>query len=1004
MKTVRKTIVCFLLAVLAIPAMAVTVKGKVADQTGTPVVGAAIVEVGTSNGVFSDADGLFAINVSSQASVLRFTLIGFATTEVTVGNQTFLNVTMEEETSFLDDVVLIGYGSQKKADITSSVQNVKVDDFNKGAVIDAGQLIQGKVAGLQITVSSGDPTASSSVMLRGYSSLLGSTDPLILVDGVPGSFSTVAPEDIASVDVLKDGSATAIYGTRGTNGVIIITTRSAHREMTPVVEYSGYASASTWVKKPDFMTADDVRARWAEGWTFGGANDMDYGASTDWLDEISQTGISQNHNLSILGGGQHSSYTANVTYNDTEGTIIGTGKSNMRARAQVSQYLLKDKLKLTGEILADETNGSTGFSPSYTYRMACIQGPTQPIYNEDGTWYERAIYNYDNPLSYIYEREGMTRTRNLRFNGQFELKPIESITIKGLYVRKGQSYLNGYYDTHNDVTTTESGRNGYASRYASDNVTDMAELSAAWQKDFGKHHLSAVAGYSYESNTYEYFGGSNYNFPTDAYSYNNLAAGMALAEGQGSLYSYKQNTKLIGLFARATYNYDDRYLLMLSLRRDGSSKFGKDHKWGNFPGVSAGWRLNNEGFLKDAWWLNNLKLRAGFGITGIDVSSPYQSLASLDYSGYYMYNGEWIQTLTPVRNDNPELRWEKKLEYNIGLDFAVLNERLSGSIDLYQRDTKDGLYDYEVPVPPYQYGWIMANAAHLQNRGMEVLINAVPVKTRDIEWSTSISGSYNQNKLVSLSYGDFQTTNYFDTGHTGEPIQTTTHRVMEGWPIGNFYGLKSVGLSDDGLWVVERLRYDDDGNVVSKYYDYAANAGQSDWQVLGNGVPDFYLNWNNNVRYKHFDLAVSMRGAFGFQILNYQKMYYGNHTLLYNFLNCAFDEFDAIDAKTGQKTGNKVILNDTQRYVSYYVEDGDYWKIDNVTLGYNMQFKNDYIKKARIYATVHNLATFTGYSGLDPEVSTSYNSGDFGGYNPGVDSRDKYPTIRSFTFGAVLTF
>ena len=991
------------LAMSAVPALAaVNVKGSVVDAQGVPVIAASVVELGTSNGALTDVDGKFSLNVASEKSVLQFSCIGYKTVESAVGARRVFDIVLEEDASFLDDVVVIGYGTQKKADITSSVQSVKAEEFNKGAVLDAGQLIQGKVAGLQITVSSGDPTASSSVMLRGYSSLLGSTDPLVLIDGVPGSLGTVAPEDIESIDVLKDGSATAIYGTRGTNGVIIITTKNAKREMPATVEYSGYVSASTWVKTPDFLQADDLRQLYAEGWTFSGANDKDYGATVNWLKEISRTGISHNHNVSVRGGTKHNTYTANLTYNSNQGTIVGTGRTNLRARAQVSQYLFEDKLKLTAEILANETNGNTGFSPSYVYRQACIQNPTQPIYNEDGTYCERSVYFYDNPVSYINERIGMTRNRNVRLNASAEYKPWEFLTLKALYVRKGQNSINGYYDTHNDVTTTESGYNGYASRYASDYINNMVELSASYQQDFGKHHVSAVAGYSYEDNTTEYFGMSNRDFPTDQYLYNKMEAGMGLQDGLASMYSYKYKTKLIGLFARATYNYDDRYLLMLSLRRDGSSKFGADYKWGNFPGVSLGWRVSNEPWMKGIKWIDNLKVRAGFGITGIDVNDPYQSLASLNYDGYFFYNDSWIPVLTPVRNDNPNLRWEKKYEYNFGIDFSFLEERLSGSIDLYQRDTKDGLYNYSVPVPPYQYSSIMANVCHIRNRGVEFLLNAVPVRTADFEWNTSFTFSANDNKLVSLQNDEFQmSTDYFDTGYTGEPIQTTTHRVKEGWAIGNFYGLRSLGLNESGKWIVERYNYDEDGNVVSKFPDLAENATSADWQVLGNGVPRFYANWNNNFRYKGFDLAITMRGAFGFQLLNYQKLFYGNPTIQYNVLKCAFDKIDVVDEYTGQKTGEQVYLSDSQRYVSYYIENGDYWKIDNVTLGYTFNFKDKFIKNLRLYGTVHNLATITGYSGLDPEVRVSY--GD-NGYDPGTDDRDKYPTIRSFTFGVNVTF
>ena len=990
-----------LLLTAAIPAMAdVVVKGTVTDETGQPVIGGGVVEVGTTNGVVTDVNGTYTISVKGAASVLQFSCIGYETVEMTVGNRGTIDVVMQEATSFLQEAVAIGYGTQKKADITSSVQNVKAEDFNKGAVIDAGQLIQGKVAGLQITVSSGDPTASSSVMLRGTSSLYGSSAPLILVDGIPGSFATVAPEDIETIDVLKDGSATAIYGTRGTNGVIIITTKNAKREMPATVEYSGYVTASTWLKRPDFMTADDLTARRAEGWKFQGANgQLAREIPTDWLSEISRTAISQNHNVSIMGGTKHNTYTANITYNDNQGTIKNTGRSNIRARAMVSQYLLDDKLKLSAEVMANETNSASRFDAAYAYRQACIQGPLQPIYEEDGSYVTRDIYLYANPMTYLNEQLGMSRSRNVRFNGIAELKPIESLTLKMMYVRKGQNSISGYYNTRKDESTTKSGRNGQAGRGASDYISNMVELSASWVKDFGDHHVTAVGGYSYEDGYSESFSASNWNFPNDGYTWNALQKGKGLKEGTASMSSGKSMSKLIGLFARATYNYDDRYLLMASIRRDGSSKFGKGMKWGYFPGISAGWRLNNEEFLKDVSWLNNLKLRAGYGVTGIDISSPYQSLASIDYSGNYMYNGEWIQPISPTRNDNPNLHWEKKLEYNVGLDFAVLDERLSGSIDLYRRDTKDGLYYYSVPTPPYYYGSIMANVAQIRNEGIEILLNATPVRTRDFEWNSSLTFSKNRNELLSISNDQFKSENdYFDTGYTGEPIQKTTHQVKVGQPIGNFFNLRSIGLDENGKWVVERLRYDEEGNVVSKYYGLAADAGYTDWQVLGNGVPDIYLNFNNNFRYKNFDLALTMRGAFGFQILNFQKMFYGNPTILYNTLNCAFDQFEAVDARTGEKTGKMVNLSDTQRIVSYYIEDGDYWKIDNVTLGYNLNFKNKkYVKKLRVYGSIHNLATITKYTGLDPEVPVN-------GFDAGTDERDKYPTIRTYTFGLNITF
>ena len=638
MKLIQHLCVALGLLAASIPAMAdVVVKGTVTDPSGEPVVAAGVVEAGTTNGVVTDLYGKYTITVKGAASVLEFSCIGYETQSITVGNQGVIDVVLEEAVSFLQEAVSIGYGTQKKADITSSVQSVKSDDFIQGAVIDAGQLIQGKVAGLQITIPSGDPTASSSVMLRGTSSLYGSSAPLILVDGIPGSLATVAPEDIESIDVLKDGSATAIYGTRGTNGVIIITTRNAKREMPATIEYNAYVTASQWLKRPDFMTADDVLARRAEGWSFQGANgQLAVEEPTDWLDLISRTAISQNHNLSIRGGSRHNFYTANVTYNDNKGTIINTGRSNIRARALVSQYLLDDKLKLTGEVMANETNVDSRVNASYAYRQACIQGPLQPVYNEDGSYVTRDIYLYANPMTLLQEQLGMYRNRNVRFNGTVEFKPWDPLTLKMMYVRKGQSALGGYYNTRQDESTTKSGANGQAGRNASDYTANMLELSANYVGDFGDHHVTGVAGYSYEDGYSESFSASNWNFPNDGYLWNALEKGKALKEGNASMSSYKSMSKLIGLFGRVTYNYADRYLLMASLRVDGSTKFGKDHKWGYFPGISAGWRINNEDFLKGVKWLNNLKLRAGFGITGIDISNPYQSLASIDYSGNYM--------------------------------------------------------------------------------------------------------------------------------------------------------------------------------------------------------------------------------------------------------------------------------------------------------------------------------------------------------------------------------
>ncbi len=975
-----------------------TIKGMVLDELNIPIIGANISEKGTLNGTISDMDGSFVLQVENENAVLVVSYIGYRTVEQSVIADQQMRIVLSEDTRLMDEVVVIGYGTQKRADVTSSVSSVKSESFNKGAVLDAGQLVQGKVAGLQISLPTGDPTASTSVMLRGTSTLMGSTHPLILVDGVPGSFSTVAPEDIESIDVLKDGSATAIYGTRGTNGVIIITTKGGRRNMPTTIEYNGYVSISQQARIADFMSADDLRQRWSEGFEFSGANDQDYGHSTDWLGEVSRTAISNVHNLTFRGGGAQSSTIATLTYDERQGTFKKSDSRNIRGRFEYIHRMFDDRLTANVSFIANERSTGAGFNSS-VYRYATIQNPTQPIYDEQGDYVERPVYFYDNPVSILNETEGMTRSRNLRFTGSVEFRPIDNLAIKGMYTKRGQSYLNGYYYTKKHPNTTEGGYNGYASRYTSDYLNDLAEFTVDWNIAVAKHRVGVIAGYNYEASSSENFGVNNRDFPTDSYTYNKLESGMALSRGEAAMNSYKESEKLIGLFSRVTYNYDNRYLLMASIRREGSSKFGADHKWGNFPGISAGWRLNEEDFMEDYTWLDNLKFRAGYGITGINIGSPYVSLASLNYENYFMYSGEWINTLVPVRNPNPNLKWEKKYEYNIGLDFDMFNGRFGGAIDFYRRDTKDALWNYSVPVPPYQYGTITANVGQIRNTGLEILFNGTPVKLPSIEWNSNISFSTNKNMLVSIANDQFQmSSDWFTTGHTGEPIQTTTHRVKVGDPIGNFFGLKSVGFTKDGLWIVERLNLDEEGNIVDKYYDLGGEAELEDRQVLGNGVPKYYLNWNNQLQFRRFDLAVSMRGAFGFEILNFQKMYYGNPTIQYNVLNSAFDLHDVVDMTTGEKTGEKVTINDSQRYVSEYVENGNYWKIDNVTLGYTFDLRRvEFINNLRLYVSCLNLATFTGYSGIDPEVRMT-------GLDAGIDHRDKYPTNRSYTFGLNISF
>jgi TonB-linked SusC/RagA family outer membrane protein len=960
-----------------------TVSGKVTDSSGVGLPGVSVVVKGTTTGTITDNDGRFNLANAPSGATLVFSFVGMKSQEIIYKGQANLHVALEEETIGLDEVVAIGYGSVKKGDVTSSIASVKSENFVKGAVKDAAQLIQGKVAGLSISVPSGNPTEGAVIMLRGNSSLLGTSNPLVLVDGVPGSLESVAPEDIESVDVLKDGSASAIYGTRGTNGVIIITTKASGNEMAPTIEYSGYVSSAKVSRKLDFMNASQLREKWNQGYTFTGANLKDFGSDTDWLDQITRTAISQVHNIIFRGGSKNTNLTASLNYKSNEGIFIQSDNEKYTGRIDVSHSMFGGKLVADiGTIISEQKywTGGDGYSfNNYVYRQAIIRNPTEPVTNTDGSWFERDVYFYDNPVAYLKESNGENRYRNVRFTAGLTFKPIEDLDIKAMVTRKGDSNIRGFYQTKNHVSNTKYGSGGYASRGTDDYVGNYAELSANYKKVIGNHNLSALVGYNYEDNMNEGFWANNKYFPTDSYTYNNLAIGSGLPKGEAGMGSYKNSDKLIALFSRVSYSLADKYLFMASIRREGSSKFGEDHKWGNFPGVSAGWRINKESFMQGIGWIDNLKLRTGYGVTGTNVLDSYKSLSSLNYSDYFYYEGSWVRKLVPVRNANPDLRWEKKEEINIGLDFGLFGGRVSGAFDFYNRLTKDALWDYSVPTPPYLYGTITANVGRIKNQGFEALINVIPVKTSDFTWNAGFTFSTNKNKLVSLSNDKFQTTNdYFYSGYTGEPIQIETHRIKIGGPIGDFYGLKAVDITDDGIWIIERP----DGTRIP-----ATESSTDDRQVLGNGIPKYYASWNNSFRYKNFDLSINMRGAFGYQILNFSRMFYENPTIGYNTLNSAYD-----------KVYGKAVLSDVQRFVSYYVEDGDYWKIDNATLGYTFNLANKNVfKNLRIYASGINLLTITGYKGIDPEVKQT-------GLDPGNDERDKYPTTRTFTFGVNVTF
>lgn len=960
------------------------VTGKVKDSSGEPVIGASVVVKGNNTmGTITDFDGNFMLDVPAK-SVLVISYIGYVTQEVPTAGKNSLEIVLKEDTKTLDEVVVIGYGTQRKGDVTSSVASVKADNFVKRAVKDVGQLIQGKVAGLAITNPNGDPTGSTQIRLRGTNTIGGAnTAPLVLIDGIPGELGTVAPEDVESVDVLKDGSAAAIYGTRGTNGVILITTKQAKGVDINQVEYNGYVSTSLIAKKLDMLNADEFRTLYP---------DQDHGADTDWIDEISRTPVSHVHNLSLMGGNSKTNYIANLNYASRQGIMKKSDFESFQGRIEVTHRMFDDKLKLKfglfGKKNQMESTTSGGSFRGWVYGQATRRNPTDPVRNEDGTWNENVSkFEYENPLALLYEAEGNVKKTQLRYNGNIVYNPIKDLTLSAVFSYIRDNMNRGYGETLNHISALRDGLAGWSSVGAYTKMEKLMELTAQYNKEIGAHKFSVLGGYSYNETDFEELWIDNYGFQDDYFGgWHNIGIGSALKDGKANIGSKKTPTNLIGFFGRATYSFKNRYLLMGALRYEGASQlWGTDNAWGLFPSISVGWRITEEAFMKNQKIFDDLKLRVGYGVTGSQPKDPFLGVAMLKYGSYAFVNGNWVQTIVPASNPNPDLKWEEKKETNIGLDFVSWGGRLSGSIDYYNRDVDGLIYEYGVPTPPNLYNKTMANGGTMRNRGVEVLVTVVPVQNKDFEWSTTGTFSLNSNKLISLSGSIFKSDyDYFNTGTVEYSGQVAdSHRVQVGESIGNFYGFKVVDVDSEGRWIYE----DRNGELVN-YKDFTH--APEDKHVIGNGLPKWYAGWNNTLRYKNFDLNVTMRGAFGFQIINGGRMNYEN------VKNSRFE--NRLKSVNDLVFGKHTLSPEVEpEFNSYYVEDGDYWKIDNITLGYSFGQVGKYIKSLRIYGSVLNALTITGYKGIDPEVSTD-------GLTPGYDTRDRYPSVRSFTFGVNVKF
>lgn len=963
-----------------------TVRGRVVDAaTGEPIIGATIRVAGSNSGTVSDFDGNFAVEAAPTA-MLTVSYIGYVTQEVRADAGV---IRLAENNSQLNEVVVVGYGTMRRKDVTSSITTVSAKDLNTGVYTTPAELLQGKVPGLVVTQDANPNAQNVHVTLRGASTFRSGAaqEPYYIVDGVPGvDLSLVSPDDIESVDVLRDASATAIYGSKAANGVIIVTTKKGSKGHTNV-EYSGYVAVSQMARKYDVMSADEYR-NWMSSNGMNIAAGQDLGANTDWQDEVSRTGFSQNHNVSISGGNEKTTFQTSFNYMKSLGVIRGTDMERFTGRSFIQTKMLDDRLTLSLNLngsLAQRNDVVADFDGRSTYDAMAYYMPTSPVKNADGSWFENLAYDqYYNPLALINEQTNFYKMKRILATGTAQLKIVEGLNWHANLSYQNRNTVYSHYASHNYVGNR--GDNGYALRSQVEDTRKVFETYLDFNRTFNDlHTVGLMAGYSWEeSNDGDGFQTMARGFFDDQLMYYNL--GLSNYNERNDYGSNLLSTlRMISYYGRANYSFDSRYLLQASIRRDGSSAFGANHRWATFPSFSAAWRLSEEKFVKNLGVFDDLKFRVGYGVSGnslgFDVFTALQLYGGAGWTTDQ--NGNQIQGLAAARNANPDLKWEKTGMLNIGLDFGFFGNRLSGTIEYYSKDTKDLIADYPVSTAKYLYGTMTANVGEVTNKGVELTLNVVPIQTKDWYWSSTLNLSHNVNKVKKISseefsrdYIEFDESDMHLRGQSGYHAQ----RILEGQPIGVFYIYEWAGYNDEGRSVFyERENGERTGNLT-------ASPVEKDRAIVGNAQPDLTLGWNNTVTYKRWTMTAFFTGVFGNKILNASKASLSNMSEIgtRNFLRSVRDTEKVTD-------GNSAIISDR------YLENGSYLRLQTLSLGYDFGKLGKWVKDLRLTLTGNNLFTITGYDGIDPAVA-------LGGLAPGLDNRKTYPRTRTYMLGAKINF
>ncbi len=954
-----------------LPQSKLKVKGVITNSSGDPIPGVAIMEKGTSNGIVTDANGKFTLDNVLADAVLVVSFVGMKTQEIAINGRSEINIEMAEDLVGVAEVVVIGYGTLDKKEVTSSITSVRDKDLIPG--ISGNPLIsmQGKVAGLSIESSNGtSPNAGTSVQLRGVASVLAGQGPLVVIDGVPGgSLSSVSREDIQSIDILKDASAGAIYGTRAAGGVILITTKQA-KEGNIRLTYTGEFTTETIRRKPEVLSAQEFVEN---------GLGKDNGYVTDWYREVTEKlPFRHRHHFNLSGGSKTSKIYATFLTSSQEGIAIGDTKKETGGRVNANFTLMDGRAEIIAH--TDYRTSNSDKSQNGIFNMALKLNPTLSPYDEtkaNGLNVWTGGWEYYNPVADIRLRDDQSQNSNFLGDVTFKLKLSPALSTQAMLAARSNQNRDIYYESAQHKNSLDNKRDGYASQGYSTYNDKTFEWLVNYRNQFDGHTVSAVGGYSFQEFNADGFSMNNSNFPVDGIKAWDMGKGKYLSEGKAGMSSWKDpRIRLIAFFARANYSYKDKYLFSISSRYEGSSKFYVDNRWGLFPAVSAGWRISKEPFMKSVSMVDDLKIRVGYGVTGNQSFSPGVATRMYQSDTWWMVNNDWIITYGSRHNQNKDLKWEEKQELNIGLDFSLLKNKLSGKIDLYDRKVDKMIYDISVSVPPAVHDKTTMNVGSLRNKGWEAEINYNAINTSVFGYNTTLRMSHNKSVLESL----WGSQTYWDrVGFPAPGSPGSAIRLFPGQEIGKFYVWRFAGFTEDGNWML----YDKEGNAFDVTKQTKKN---EDKAFVGNAIPKIMLSWDHNFRWRNFEVSAFFTSWLGHDIFNTIDMYYGLPNVEeQNVLKHAFE-------KNKNVKGEKELCD-------YWIEDGDFIKLKALTIRYNINTSSlKYIRSANVYLTGRDLFTITKYSGMDPESNIN-------GLDPGFEWHNNiYPRTRLFTLGVQLTF